>query len=92
MMWVMALVACEIFSGPELCVPEAVHPSVDACLPVPVGESMTFSAEKHRLIFRDQAAVMISKCVRVISMVAVQASEIQTMGKKHIQVSAEGKV
>lgn len=92
MMWVMTLIACKVFFGSKLCIPEAVNPSVDAGLPVPIGYPMTFPTKKDRLIFGNHATIMISKCIRVINMMAIQATKIQTMGKKHIHMRAEGKM
>ena len=92
MMRVMTLIACKVFSGSKLCIPETVNPSVDAGLPVPVGYPMTFPTKKDRLIFGNYGAIMISKSIRVIYMMAIQASKIQAMCKIHILMRAEGEM
>ena len=88
----MTLIACKSFLGAKLCIPEAVNPSVDAGPPVPVCHPMTFPTELNRLIFGNHATIMISKRIRVVNMMAIEALEIQAMRKKHVLVRAEGKM
>ena len=92
MMRVMALIACKILFWSELCIPVSVNTSVYTCPPVPVGHPMTFATEEDRLIFGNYGAIMISKSIRVISMMAIQASKIQAMCKIHILMRTEGKM
>ena len=73
MMRVVTLIARKIFLGPKLCIPETVNPSMDAGFPVSVSYAMTFSAEENRIIFGNDAAIMAGKCIRVISMMTIQA-------------------
>ena len=88
----MTLIAGKIFFGSKLCIPEAVNPSVDTGLPVPVGYPMTFPTKKDRLILGNYGTVMVSKSIRVIDMMAIKASKIQTMCKIHILMCTEGEV
>ena len=73
MMRVVTLIACKIFFGSKLCIPETVNPSMDADLPVSVSYAMTFAAEEHRIIFGNDAAIMTGKSIRMISMMTIQA-------------------
>ncbi len=92
MVGVMTLITRKLFLRPQRFTPEAVTPSVNTNLPVTVGHPVTFSAEENWFIFGNHTTIMIGKRVRVISMMAVQAPEVQTVGKKHILVCTEGKV
>ena len=92
MVGVMTLITGNLFLRPKGFTPEAVNPSVNANLPVTVGHPVTFSAEDNRLIFGNHTTVMIGKRIRIISMMAIQASEVQPMGKKHILMCPEGKM
>ena len=76
MMRVVTLIAGKILFGSIFFVPETVNPSMDVGLPVPVSYPVTFTTEQDRLIFGNDAAVMTGECIRMINMVAVQASQI----------------
>ena len=92
MVGVMTLITGELFLRPQRFTPEAVKPSVNANIPVTVRHPMTFSAEENRFIFGNYTTIMIGKRIRVISMMAIQASEVQTMSEKHILMCTEGKM
>ena len=92
MVGVMTLITGEPFLRSQGFTPEAVNPSVNTNLPVTIGHPVTFPAKEDRFIFGNYTTVMISKRIRVIFMMAIQASEVQTMGKKHILMCAEGKM
>ena len=92
MMGVMTLITRKLFLRSHRFIPEAVTPSVNANLPVTVGHPVAFPAEEDRFVFGNHTTIMISKCIRVINMMAIQASKIQTMCKKHILMRAEGKM
>ena len=88
----MALVAGKVGYGTIIFTPVTVIPSMDTCIPVTIGYSVAFPAETGWLIFRDHSAIMIGICIRIVAVVAIEASEIQTVGKKHILVGTERKV
>jgi len=92
MMGVMTLITGKLFLWSHLFTPEAVDPSVNANLPVTVGHPVTFPAKEDRFIFGYHTAIMIGKGIRVSSMMAIEAPEVQTMGKKHILMCTEGKM
>ena len=88
----MTLVAGKVGYGTIIFTPVAVIPSMDTGFPVTIGYPVTFPAETGGLIFRDHSAIMIGICIRIVAVMAIEAPEIQTVGKKHILVSTERKV
>ena len=92
MMGIMALVAGKMLFGSIIAIPVTVNPSMDAGFPVPVGHPVAFSTESGRLVFRNYTAIMVGKCIGIITVMTIETSEIQTVGKKHILMSTEGKV
>ena len=71
MMGIVTLITLNILLWSEPCTPEAVNPPVDTGLPFPVGNAVTFTAEQYGLILGDYTPIMISECIRVVSMVAI---------------------
>ena len=92
MMGIMALVTRCIIFGTILFIPVPVNPSMDAGFPVPVGHTVAFSTESGRLVFRNHTAIMVGKCIGIITVVAIETPEVQAVGKKHILMCTEGKV
>jgi hypothetical protein len=92
MMGIMALVAGEMLFWSIIAIPVTVNPSMDAGFPVPVGHSVAFSTEASRLVFWNHTAIMIGICIRIITVMAIETSEVQAVGKKHILVCSERKM
>jgi hypothetical protein len=92
MMGIMALVTRCIIFGTILFIPVPVNPSMNTGFPVPVGHPVAFSTEARRLVFRNHTAIMIGICIRIITVMAIETSEVQTVGKKHILMCTERKV
>jgi len=92
MMGVMTLITGKLFLRSHRFTPEAVTPSVNANLPVTVGHPVAFPAEEDRFVFGNHTTIMIGKGIRVLCMMAIEAPEVQTMGKKHILMCTEGKM
>ena len=88
----MTLVAGEMRHRPELCIPKAVNASVNSRFPIPVVYAMAFPAEQSRFILWYYTSVMVSECIRVVNMMAVQAAEIEAMSEIHIFMGTEGEV
>ena len=92
MMGIVALVTRCIVFRTILFIPVPVNPSMDAGCPVPVGHTVAFSTESGRLVFRNYTAIMVGKCIGIITVMTIETSEIQTVGKKHILMCTERKV
>ena len=92
MMGIVALVTLCIILDTILFIPVPVNPPMNAGFPVPVGHPVAFSTESGRLVFRNHTAIMVGKCIGIITVVAIETPEVQAVGKKHILMCTEGKV
>ena len=92
MVGIVALVAGKVGYGAIIFTPVTVIPPMDTGVPITIGYPVTFSAEAGWLVPGNHTAIMVGICIRIVAVVAIEAPEIQPVGKKHILVGTEWEV